>query len=203
MASIFPMTDQHLIGLAIFAFVTSITPGPNNLMLMASGASFGIRRTLPHMLGIGGGFMLMLVIVGANLLQAFDKNATIALIFKAAAGCYMLWFAWSLATSKPFSDTENGRRPLTFVQAAMFQWVNPKSWAMAVTGTSLYTETGDLASVALVALIFGMINLPSVSLWALLGQELARHLQNPRHLRWFNIAMAGLLVASLIPLFVA
>lgn len=193
------MTYDLLIAFALFAFVSSITPGPNNLMLMASGANFGIRASVPHMLGIGVGFTVMVVLVGAGLAQVFTTWPVAHLVLKAVSALYLLWLAWKIANAAPPSEGAQVGRPLTFLQACLFQWVNPKAWAMALTAVTVYTPDETLTAVLLVAAIFGVINLPSVSFWTILGQQMARLLTNRRRLRLFNGVMALLLVASLWP----
>lgn len=193
------MTYDLFLALALFALVSSITPGPNNLMLMASGANFGFRRTLPHMLGIGLGFTFMVLLVGAGLAQVFDAVPYSYTGLKIVSVVYLLWLAWKIAHAAPIQTGEAAGRPFTFLQAAAFQWVNPKAWAMALTAISAYTPDHSTAAVALVALTFGAINLPSVSTWTVLGQQMARLLTNPRRLTAFNWTMAALLVASLYP----
>jgi len=193
------MTHDLLLALALFAFVSSITPGPNNLMLMASGANFGFRRTLPHMLGIGLGFAFMVLMVGAGLIRLFEAVPATYTVLKVGSVVYLLYLAWKIANAAPARAGAAGGRPFTFLQAAAFQWVNPKAWAMALTAISAYTPDRSLAAIALVALVFGAINLPSVSTWTVLGQQMARLLRAPRHLRAFNWTMAALLVASLYP----
>ncbi|WP_428927644.1 LysE family translocator [Marinibacterium sp. SX1] len=193
------MTHDLLVALALFAFVSSITPGPNNLMLMASGANFGFRRSLPHMLGIGIGFTLMVLLVGIGLSQVFAAFPALHQVLRVVSIVYLLWLAWKIAHAAPARPGAATGRPMTFLQAAAFQWVNPKAWTMALTATTAYAPAQTLAAMALVALVFGLVNLPSVSTWTLAGQQLARLLTSPARLRAFNWTMAGLLVASLIP----
>ncbi|MEX0319933.1 MAG: LysE family translocator [Ruegeria sp.] len=193
------MTHDLLLALVTFAFVSSITPGPNNLMLMASGANFGFRRTIPHMLGIGLGFTFMVLMVGAGLVQVFDAYPVSYTVLKASSVAYLLYLAWKIANAAPIREKEAEGRPLTFLQAAAFQWVNPKAWAMALTATTAYAPTQSLNAILVVAAVFGAINLPSVSTWTVLGQQMARFLTNPRRLTMFNWTMAALLVASLYP----
>jgi len=187
--------------LAAFAFVSSITPGPNNLMLMASGANFGFRRTLAHMLGVALGFVFMLVLVGAGLSGTFDRFPVSYTILKVFSVVYLLWLAWKIANAAPPKSAVAEGRPFTFLQAAAFQWVNPKAWAMALTAFTVYAPSQSIPATLWVAVIFGAVNLPSIACWTALGQELRRILKSPRHLRAFNITMAALLVASLYPLF--
>lgn len=193
------MTYDILLALVAFAFVSSITPGPNNLMLMASGANFGFRRTVPHMLGIGLGFMLMVLLVGAGLVQVFEAYPVSHVILKIASVAYLLFLAWRIANAAPATGPGHAGRPMTFLQAAAFQWVNPKAWAMALTATTAYAPGQTLQAIALVAIVFGCVNLPSVSTWTVLGQKMARVLTNRRRLTVFNWSMAVLLVISLYP----
>lgn len=193
------MTLVLFAALAQFAFVSSITPGPNNLMLMASGANFGFRRTIPHMLGVGLGFVFMVILVGAGLAQVFDAYPVSYTVLKVVSVVYLLWLAWKIANAAPAGERESGGTPMTFLQAAAFQWVNPKAWAMALSAVSVYTPDTTLYAILIVAAIFGAINLPSVSLWTLLGQQMRVILANPVRLRVFNWTMAILLVASLYP----
>ena len=193
------MTYDLLLALTLFAFVSSITPGPNNLMLMASGANFGFRRTIPHMLGVALGFVFMVVLVGAGLVGIFEAFPVSYTVLKVASVAYLLYLAWKIANAGPAETGEGKGNPMTFLQAAAFQWVNPKAWAMALTAISVYAPDQTLWAILLVAALFGAVNLPSVSSWTLLGQQMARVLTNPRRLMLFNWAMAALLVASLYP----
>ena len=194
------MSTDLLAALVAFAFVTSITPGPNNLMLLASGANFGVRRTVPHMLGISSGFTVMVALVGLGIMAAFDAFPPLHMALKIVSVLYLLWLAWKIATAAPPSDEpEAGGVPMTFVQAALFQWVNPKAWAMALGAIAAYAPDRSIAAVVLVAVVFGAVNLPSVGVWAAIGQGMRRLLSNPKRLRLFNVAMALLLVASLAP----
>lgn len=193
------MTHEQLLALAAFAFATSITPGPNNLMLMASGANFGVRRTVPHMLGVAFGFVFMAVLVGAGLAQAFAAAPQLHAALKAASVAYLLYLSWKIATAAPPGEAARAGRPMTFLAAAGFQWVNPKAWTMALTAISVYAPSRTTAGIAAVAVVFGIVNLPSVGAWAVLGQEMRRVLTNPARMRAFNVLMAALLVASLYP----
>ena len=191
------MNTELLLALAGFAFVTSITPGPNNLMLMASGANFGFRRTGPHMLGISLGHLLMIVLVGLGLNQLFVAFPPLGLAMKIASVCYLLFLAWKIANAAPPQEGAVQGKPLTFLQAALFQWVNPKAWFMAVTATTVYAPDQTFASVLIVAAAFACVNLPSVSTWTVMGQQIRRVLTSEKRLRAFNWTMAALLVASL------
>ena len=193
------MTLDLFTAFLAFAFVSSITPGPNNLMLMSSGANFGFHRTIPHMLGIGIGFTVMIELVGAGLMQVFDAVPVSYTVLKGLSVAYLLWLAWKIARAGAPRQGQAGAAPMTFLQAAAFQWVNPKAWAMALTAISAYAPDRTLQAVLVVALIFGAVNLPSVSVWTLLGQQIRRVLTNPARLTAFNVTMAALLVASLYP----
>ena len=141
------MTYELLAALSVFAFVSSITPGPNNLMLMASGANFGFTRSIPHMLGIGIGFTVMVVLVGLGLIQIFDTVPYSYTALKIFSVLYMSWLAWKIANAAAPEGGQAGGTPLTFLQAAAFQWVNPKAWAMALTAITAYAPERDLASI--------------------------------------------------------
>lgn len=193
------MTQEHFAALLAFAFVTSITPGPNNLMLIASGANFGFRRTVPHMLGVSLGHLAMTLIVGLGLVGVMLAVPATQVALKVVSVVYMLWLAWKLAHAAAPGQGDAGARPMTFLQAAAFQWVNPKAWAMSLGAVAAYAPDRTLMSVAVVAAVFAAVNLPSVAVWTAAGGGLRRWLTNPARLRLFNWTMAALLVASLIP----
>jgi threonine/homoserine/homoserine lactone efflux protein len=195
------MTYATLLALAGFAFATSITPGPNNMMLFASGVNFGFRRTIPHMFGIGAGFFTLLIGVGFGLGTLLASFPVLDLIFKVASGVYMLWIAWKIGNTHTLAEAKSDARPMTFPEAAGFQWINPKAWAMAVTAMATYTNPDAFfVSVMVVGIVFAIVNVPSVSCWAGFGSVLRDWLSVPPRLKWFNITMAVLLVASLWPM---
>jgi threonine/homoserine/homoserine lactone efflux protein len=172
-------------------------------MLMASGANFGFRRTIPHMLGVGLGFTLMVLLVGVGLVQVFNAVPVSYQILKIVSVVYLLYLAWKIGTAAPVAgEVDASGTPFTFVQAALFQWVNPKAWTMALTAVSVYSPSQSVVAMAFVAAVFGAINLPCISLWTTLGQQLQRILTSPARLRVFNITMAMLLVGSLYPVLV-
>ena len=185
--------------LALYAFAMSVTPGPNNLMLMASGANFGIRRTIPHMLGVSIGFAVLAICVGLGLGAAFEAYPRLYDALKVAAVLYMLWLAWRIANAAPPGEAAKAGQPMTFLQAVLFQWVNPKAVAMAVTAVTVYAPERTLWAVLAVALVFSAVNLPSVGSWAWLGVQMKRWLSSPGRLRAFNWTMAALLILSLYP----
>ncbi|MBA4326436.1 MAG: hypothetical protein C0426_15785 [Rhodobacter sp.] len=193
------MTSELFLALLGFAFVTSITPGPNNMMLLASGVNFGFRRTMPHMLGISMGHALMVFLVGLGLAGVFKAWPPALLALKVASVAYMLWLAWKIAQAGAPGEGRAKAAPMTFLQAAAFQWVNPKAWAMALGAVSAYVVEPSALAYAAVAGVFALVNLPSVSVWAGAGQAMRRWLDGPGRLRAFNWTMAGLLVLSLWP----
>ena len=197
------MTKDLFAAFTLFAFVSSITPGPNNLMLMASGANFGLWRSLPHMLGIATGFVIMVFLVGIGLMQVFDTFPIAHSILKILSTGYLLYLAWKIAHATPPTQGGEEGKPLTFLQAALFQWVNPKAWSMALTAITLYAPDRSLTAVLLVAALFGAVNLPCISSWSLLGQQMRHVLGTPIRLMIFNWSMAALLVASLYPVIFA
>jgi threonine/homoserine/homoserine lactone efflux protein len=196
------MSPETFTALFIFAFVSSITPGPNNFMLLASGVNFGFRRTIPHMLGIGAGFVALLLGVGFGLGAVLTAYPQLHLALKVAGGIYLLYLAWRIAMSRSMGEKDDGTsRPMSFLEAAAFQWVNPKAWVMAVTAMAIYTSpAAPFLSVLLVACAFGMVNLPCVSSWAGFGMALRGFLAEPVRLKWFNIAMGTALAASVWPM---
>jgi threonine/homoserine/homoserine lactone efflux protein len=193
------MTPELLAALVTFALVTVITPGPNNLMLMASGANFGFRRTVPHMLGIGLGFPSMVALVGLGVMQVFDLWPVSYTILKVLSVAYLLWLAWRIANAAPPEEGEAPGKPLSFLQAAAFQWVNPKAWSMALSAITLYAASRDMAAVLWVAGVYLAVSVISTTSWTVLGQQMRRLLTSPARLRLFNRVMAALLVATLIP----
>lgn len=191
-----------LLGFALFALVTSITPGPNNTMLLASGVNFGFNRTIPHMLGITCGFFSLVLAVGLGLGAMFQTYPLLYTILRYAGAAYLLYLAWKIAHSGPVSDSRAGNHaPISYWGAAAFQWVNPKAWIMAIGAISTYTPLqGYFFNVVVIAAVFALINLPSVSVWVICGSLLRNLLRDRRWLRLFNWGMALLLVASLYPL---
>ncbi len=191
-----------LLAFILFAFVSSITPGPNNTMLLSSGLNFGFNRTIPHMLGVSCGFTLMVLAVGCGLGAVFTAYPVLYTVLRYAGAVYLLYLAYKIATSGPAKDSDERKgKPMSYLSAAAFQWVNPKAWVMAVGAISTYTPiNGYFTNVAVIALVFGLANLPAVSMWAGFGSLLRNVLRDPLWLRVFNGVMAALLVLSLYPL---
>ncbi len=199
------MDVTWLLSASAFAIAMSATPGPNNTMVVASGATYGFARTVPHMLGIAAGFPVMLIVLGTAGLPLLTDPRVHA-VLKWVGAAYLLWLAWKIAASDPTPAEPGAKagagRPLGFLQAALFQWVNPKAWIIAAGALATYTaqaEGGSLAATLLLATLFGLVALPCLGFWTLIGVGTARVLRTRRALRLFNLAMAGLLVASLVP----
>jgi threonine/homoserine/homoserine lactone efflux protein len=191
------MTYELFLALAGFVLGTVFTPGPNNLMLMASGANFGFRRSIPHLTGVAVGFPLMILPVGLGVMQLFDAFPPLTWIMTALSVVYMLWLAWKIANAAPPREGEAQGTPLSFVQACAFQWVNPKAWAMALGAITLYAASRDLTAILWVSGTYLLVGTFSASTWTLLGQQLRRLLTKPAQLRVFNWTMAAVLLASL------
>jgi threonine/homoserine/homoserine lactone efflux protein len=196
------MSFDAFVALLVYAFVTSITPGPNNLMLLASGVHFGLVRTVPHMLGICIGFFVLLLAVGFGLGAVLTAFPVLQTGLKIAGGIYLLYLAWMIARSRSLGGKGEAKaQPMRFIDAAAFQWVNPKAWVMAITAMAVYTDPEHpFLSVMLISTAFAVVNLPSVSTWAGFGRALRGFLSEPVRLKWFNIGMGVLLAATLWPM---
>lgn len=195
------MTPQLTLAFVLFAFATAGTPGPNNMMLLASGANFGFRRTILHILGISFGLGAMVLAMGFGLGGVFKALPLLHEFLRWAGAAYMLWLAWKIGAAKSLSQRDGARRPMGFWAAAGFQWVNPKAWAMALGAVTTYApEGGSLLVVPMLAGLFMLVGAPCSAAWAGFGMALRRFLDRPAILRGFNVTMALLLVASLYPL---
>lgn len=196
------MSLDALFAVAVFAAVTSITPGPSNFMLLASGANFGFRATVPQVLGITCGFTSLLLAVGLGLGTLFEALPALHLALKLGGAAYLLVLAWRLAHASSIDDRPSGHgRPLTWLESAAFQWINPKAWVVALAAMAVNTTPGaSLGTVAPVCLVFALVNLPTVSAWAAFGVALRGYLADPVRLRRFNLTMGVLLAATLWPM---
>lgn len=189
--------------LLVFAAATLFTPGPNNVMLMTSGVNFGFSRTWPHTLGVSIGFAFMVLVVGLGLGAVFAAYPAIYTFVKYAGAAYLLYLAWLIGSSHKVDEkgTQKGR-PLTFLEAAAFQWINPKAWVMAIGAVSTYAAiAGFPMNMIAIAAVFGGLGTVSAIVWVLFGTGLKRFIRNHRAVRIFNLTMAGLLVVSLVPVF--
>ncbi|QFI38520.1 LysE family translocator [Moritella marina ATCC 15381] len=194
------MEYQQLIALMTFALVSTVSPGPNNIMLMTSGANVGFMRTIPHMLGIIFGFSLMVILVGFGLMGLFSSYPAVQQGLRIVSIFYLLYLAIKIATSKSMSSAAADYKPMSFLAAASFQWVNPKAWTMVLTAISVYAASTELQDILLVSLVFALITVPSVGLWTAAGKKLQSGLQVPHRIKLFNYSMAGLLVFSIVPM---
>lgn len=191
-----------VMALALFTFVTAFTPGPNNIMVTASGVNFGFARTIPHMAGITVGFIVLVAACAAGLGALFTAVPALQLALKIVGSLYMLWLAWKVANARPASDEPDDlAQPLTFLQAAAFQWVNPKAVVIGLTAISLYVRPDHrVTDVLIVLVLFGLFTALTVITWTGFGVALRGVLRDPRRARIFNVVMALLLVASIVPM---
>ena len=182
---------------AAYSFVMSITPGPNNVMLTASGATFGFRRTIPHLLGVSVGFGIELLLVCTGLGAIFARWPQIQTVLRWVGAIYLLYLGVRMLSSGPASADRHAR-PLTFLEAAVFQFLNPKAWVMTITAATLFLphELGVLAAGAYMLLIMVIMNMPCTAVWALFGSSLRRFLERPASRMGFNAAMAVALAAT-------
>jgi threonine/homoserine/homoserine lactone efflux protein len=196
------MSLELLLPLCTFAAVSSITPGPNNTMILASGLNYGFMRSLPHLFGITCGFTFMIFATGMGLHVVFEQVPMLQTILKYGGAIYLLWLAWKLAHAAPMSGEQAAlSKPMTFFGAAAFQWINPKAWVMALSALTTYLPQGfTVIDAAMLAGIFGLIGVFCVGAWAMFGVAMRRVLQDARSVRIFNIVMALLLVGTLYPM---
>ncbi len=195
------MSADSIVSLLAFALVSSITPGPSNFMLLASGANFGFRRTLPQLFGIAAGFGALLIGVGLGLGVVLTASPGLHLALKLAGAFYLFYLAWRIAMARSAGGGAHLARPLSFAEAASFQWINPKAWVAAVSAMAVYTSAeGPFLSVMLVALVFPLAILPSLAAWAGCGTALRSVLGDTRRLRALNLALGLMLALSLWPM---
>jgi len=192
MADLFP--------LLLFSISTTLTPGPNNFMLLNSGLHFGIKRSLPHYLGICLGFQMMVLLVALGLGKVFTLYAWINQVLKIMGVIYMLYLAWQILNIRVnCQEKSNIKKPFSFSQAIMFQWVNPKAWLMAISAISIFSiSVNYLVNAFAISTMFLLICLPCLGIWLIFGVILQNALKEDKHHRWFNISMAICLVASVI-----
>ncbi len=195
------MSQDLFLSLLTFAFVSAMTPGPNNTMLMASGVNFGFERTRPHILGVVIGFTIMILAVGLGVGRVFALYPPLYAVLRVVSVAYLLWLAWRIGTAgatNPIVGEE--AQPMTFLEAALFQWVNPKGWMVCLSVAANYVSPNDLAAdIAILSAVFLIISIISASTWALFGTSLRPFLQDAKTMRIFNGIMAVALVLSLLP----
>ncbi|WDE08462.1 LysE family translocator [Thalassomonas viridans] len=200
---------EQLFPLISFAFVMSVSPGPGNFLLLASGANFGLVRTTPLILGISFGFLTMVLLVGLGLGELFKVFPAVSLVLKAACLLYVVWLGIKLARSTSMGDENKAslNRPISFVQAAMLQWLNPKAWTVSLIVTVTYTSTDTstesfFASLLSTIFIFALVNIPTISFWAIGGAYLKQFLSTDNRIKYFNMAMSILLIGSMAPMII-
>lgn len=185
------------LALASYALVMSITPGPNNIMVTASGATFGYRATIPHLLGISLGFAFQALLMCLGLGIVFQLYPVLHTLLKWIGFAYLVYLGWKLLWAGTVGDTQV-RQPLSFMQAALFQFVNPKAWIMAITTATLFLPkaTVPVTTYAAIFLILVVVNYPCITAWALFGSGMRRWLTNDRRRQLFNLLMSGMLLAT-------
>jgi len=212
LAKCFFTTDKKLLtetmeinaALILFAFTATITPGPNNIMMMTSGVHFGIKKSIPHLLGIAFGFPSMVMLIGFGFNIVFKQYPFLHELIKILGIVYLMYLAWKIAVAQPSTMDSKSTKPLSFIKAALFQWVNPKAWVMASGAISAYTiqGVGFMHQVMIITLTFFIMAFPCVGTWLFFGVGLKRYLQNTRHQKVFNFSMASLLILSILPVIV-
>ncbi|MDB3870079.1 LysE family translocator [Candidatus Thioglobus sp.] len=191
---------DNLLSIFLFSLVMTITPGPNNIMILASGLNFGIRKSIPHLLGIAFGFPIMLIAVGFGLDSLVTQIPVIYLFVKVAGVGYLLFLAYKMFITTQQREIDQGVKPLTFLQAIFFQWVNPKAWVMIFSGIGVFTNSIDMQTTTLIlALSFFIAIFPCNGSWLFLGSQMKKLIKTDFHYKVFNRTMAILLLVSVIP----
>jgi threonine/homoserine/homoserine lactone efflux protein len=194
-------TLAMLISIATFALTATITPGPNNVLLLSSGLTFGYKKSIPHVFGVFLGFALMVLLVGLGVGIVFEKFPIVLKILKVVGLVYLFWMAYKIGSSKGHLKIKEKHKPFTFIQAALFQWVNPKGWIMSMTAMSIFvtSKENSITQVIIIAFLFLIAGIISCNAWAIGGVALKRFIKDESHVRKFNLIMAILLVVSVLP----
>ena len=190
-----------LLSITSFTLAGVMTPGPNNIMLLSSGLTYGYKNTIPHILGVMLGFPLMVIFVGLGIGAVFEVFPMLFTILKVIGVSYLFWMAWQIANSNGDIKTSKNNKPFSFLQAATFQWVNPKAWVMAITSTLSFITNPEhgFVQVCIIAFIYMLSGFVSTNSWTLGGVYLKKLIKNALHVRIFNVTMAVLIVASVLP----
>jgi threonine/homoserine/homoserine lactone efflux protein len=199
------MTPETFTAALLFALVMAVTPGPNNAMLASSGATFGLKPTLPHLAGVCIGFAVMVQMVGLGLAAVLLASPMLQLAMKIASCAYLLWLALQIARSSALAGSAARGKPMSFLQASAFQWINPKAWLTAVGAISAYTAGRGAQlymQVTILALICLVVAVPATLIWAAFGAGIRKWLRAPKALHAFNVMMALLLAASTVPILI-
>ena len=183
-----------------FTIATMVTPGPNNIMVMTSSLNYGIKRTMPHYLGICFGFPAMVFVIGLGFGTLFTEFPLLHQIIQIVGVVFLLYISWKIATTETDLKKQKSSKPFSFLQAAMFQWVNPKAWVMAISAVSAYTSVGGNLTyeILIICLTFFLVGFPCIGIWMVFGKALKHLLKSPRHQKIFNIGMGTLLAASIV-----
>ncbi|ALU45805.1 LysE family translocator [Pseudoalteromonas rubra] len=192
---------EYLYAIILFAISSSVTPGPNNIMVMTSGVNFGVKKSLPLLSGICIGFAFMLLLVGLGFSRLFEWFPALHMIIKCAGVLYLLYLAVLIARSAETQDTDSQGEPLSFLKGALFQWINGKAWVVATGAIAAFTTVGGGVDTQtmLIATTFLLVSFPCVGVWLLFGSLLKNWLNSAASRKCFNLAMAGLLVISVLP----
>ena len=201
-----PALPEKLLPFVVFAFVGSFTPGPNNMISTASGAAFGFARTMPQMLGVSVGFPAMMMALGLGLGETFRLVPWLHEVLRYAGAAFLLYLAWRIARTAEVEKVD-AQRPLTFIEAALFQWLNPKAWTLALGALAAFTTPGlglgaSLVEAGILSVLFGVIAFIALVVWCLFGVMIATLLQDARKRRIFQLSLAGLLAISVVSLFI-
>lgn len=197
------MEISLLLAISLFAFVMSVTPGPNNIMLLASGAQFGYQKTLPHIFGILIGIASLLASVLLGFGAIFERYPALYDLLKVVGSLYLFWLAWKVATASieplSFNASRNKTKPMTLLSAVTFQFVNPKAWAMTIGSISSFTLTGEryIESGLWIMLCFAITGFIAISLWAYLGVNIAQRLTTAKRKKAFNYTMGLMTIGTL------
>lgn len=192
---------EYIIAMVLFAISSSVTPGPNNILVMTSGVNFGVKKSIPLLSGICSGFAIMLLLVGFGFAQIFEIFPSLHLIIKCLGVGYLLYLAKLIAGSGELGQSEQQNQPLSFIKGALFQWVNAKAWIVATGAIAAFTTVGEhfYSQNLMLAITFFIVSFPSVGLWLLFGSMLKEKLADSSKRRLFNYTMSGLLVVSVLP----
>lgn len=192
---------EYLFAVALFAVSASVTPGPNNIMVMTSGLNFGVRQSLPLLTGICVGFAVMLLLVGLGFSQLFEIFPNLHFIIKCIGVLYLLYLAYLIAGSAGSVESDRPSKPFTFIKGALFQWINAKAWVVATGALAAFTAVGAnfFSQNIMIALTFFVVSFPCVGVWLVFGSLLKNVLNSSRSRMIFNFVMSGLLVLSVVP----
>ena len=189
-----------ILSFTLFASVSAFTPGPNNIMLAASGANFGFRASLPHILGVSAGFITLVIAAGFGLASLFASFPGLYDVLKIISFVFLLYLAWKIGSAGR-TKTQQRDKPLKFSQGAMFQLINPKGISVIISSVTTYTSSATAAKneILVLFIVFSLVTIASTCTWTLFGMVIRKVLSTQKRLRIFNIVMAGLLLASLLP----